>query len=224
MYQDIIFSRYPEFINCVTFTVPVTILDTFDNVMGNRSNFSAGDVVKLLPYPECLFEICHNDTPLVAFCMLNKLHNDNLGQSYILYDKRSNKTTVINNFEDKVSMLRSWVMKVLTLLNCKNIATENVLPSRPLRRRCERSGLSKESLIYKILKIRLSKGKEIKYWSGYRINPNNNQRAHLVRGHFKTYTEDKPLMGKYIGTWFWPPHLAGNREKGVVLKDYEVVG
>ncbi len=32
---------------------------------------------------------------------------------------------------------------------------------------------------------------------------------HLVRGHFKEYTPDKPLFGKIAGLFWWEPHLAG---------------
>lgn len=45
---------------------------------------------------------------------------------------------------------------------------------------------------------------------------------HKVRGHFKTYTEEKPLMGKAVGTWFWGEMIKGTRSRGTVSKTYEV--
>jgi len=46
--------------------------------------------------------------------------------------------------------------------------------------------------------------------------------AHLARGHFKTFTAEAPLFGKYSGRFWWMPQVRGSKERGVVLKDYEV--
>jgi hypothetical protein len=46
---------------------------------------------------------------------------------------------------------------------------------------------------------------------------------HIVRGHFATYTAEQPMFGKYVGTFWKEAHLRGNAEKGVVVKDYEVM-
>lgn len=45
---------------------------------------------------------------------------------------------------------------------------------------------------------------------------------HMCRGHFKTYTEDAPLFGKYTGTFWWQPQARGKKESGVITKDYSV--
>jgi hypothetical protein len=45
---------------------------------------------------------------------------------------------------------------------------------------------------------------------------------HIVRGHFSTYDE-KPLFGKWRGTWFVPSHLRGSLERGLAGKDYSVL-
>jgi hypothetical protein len=45
---------------------------------------------------------------------------------------------------------------------------------------------------------------------------------HKVRGHFKTYTPEKPLMGHAVGSWFWGPIQRGSKKRGVVVKEYEV--
>lgn len=46
---------------------------------------------------------------------------------------------------------------------------------------------------------------------------------HMCRGHFKTYTEDAPLFGKYAGTFWWQPQARGKAENGTITKDYSVV-
>lgn len=45
---------------------------------------------------------------------------------------------------------------------------------------------------------------------------------HVVRGHFATYTEDKPLFGKIVGTVWKPSHARGDVKVGTVVKDYSI--
>jgi len=45
---------------------------------------------------------------------------------------------------------------------------------------------------------------------------------HICRGHFATYTQESPLFGKYIGTFWRPDHVRGKASDGVVVKDYRV--
>lgn len=45
---------------------------------------------------------------------------------------------------------------------------------------------------------------------------------HDVCGHPKTFTADKPLLGKHVGTFFWKPQTRGSRDKGRIEKKYIV--
>lgn len=45
---------------------------------------------------------------------------------------------------------------------------------------------------------------------------------HQVRGHFKTYTADAPLMGKHVGTYWWGWQVRGNKRNGIVISDYKI--
>lgn len=47
--------------------------------------------------------------------------------------------------------------------------------------------------------------------------------VHLCRGHFKVFTAEKPLFGKWVGIFWWQPQVRGNKKNGVVVKDYELV-
>jgi hypothetical protein len=42
----------------------------------------------------------------------------------------------------------------------------------------------------------------------------------LVKGHFKTYTTERPLFGRITGSWWWEPHLRGSAAQGIKLHDY----
>lgn len=45
---------------------------------------------------------------------------------------------------------------------------------------------------------------------------------HICRGHFKTYTEEKPLFGSITGTYWWANQVRGSKERGEVKKRYQV--
>ena len=45
---------------------------------------------------------------------------------------------------------------------------------------------------------------------------------HIFRGHFKTYSEDRPLFGKVAGTFWWEGSVRGSLAKGKVDKEYQV--
>lgn len=45
---------------------------------------------------------------------------------------------------------------------------------------------------------------------------------HVVRGHFKTYTSDAPLMGAHTGTYWWSHHARGKGEGKPRTPEYEV--
>lgn len=47
---------------------------------------------------------------------------------------------------------------------------------------------------------------------------------HICRGHFATYTEDKPRFGRpgEHGSFWIPQHVRGSVERGVVVSDYNV--
>jgi hypothetical protein len=43
---------------------------------------------------------------------------------------------------------------------------------------------------------------------------------HICRGHFKEYTGENALFGKYTGRFWWSPHTRGDSKIGKVEKDY----
>lgn len=47
-------------------------------------------------------------------------------------------------------------------------------------------------------------------------------RMHQVRGHFKTFTSDAPLLGMHTGTYWWGWQVRGSKKNGVVVSDYKI--
>lgn len=45
-------------------------------------------------------------------------------------------------------------------------------------------------------------------------------RRHLSRGHFKTFAEGAPLLGKHVGTYWWGWQVRGQEDQGRIEKTY----
>lgn len=107
----------------------------------------------------------------------------------------------------------------LMLLNTKNIEHSRKPAPAWINRKRIRKG--KPPLFsYHTLRLKLP-GKVKKGKNGNAASPGTT-RLHLCRGHFKLYTEENPLLGKYTGRYWWQPHARGNRRRGVAMKDYAV--
>jgi len=122
---------------------------------------------------------------------------------------------------DSVVYEKVWHLNaILMLLNTKNITTIDNPPPAKLNKKRVKNG--KQPLFtYKTLRLQLP-AKRRKKGSGPAKASDNTTRLHLCRGHFKTYTSDKPLLGRFTGRYWWQPHARGNKTHGIVMKDYKV--
>lgn len=106
----------------------------------------------------------------------------------------------------------------LKLINCKNISSEIIHPPAALNKKRRKQG--KQPIFdYHVLNVVVPSAKK-----GYqgKTEPLSHNRVHLCRGHFKEYTEEHPLFGKYTGLYWWQPHVRGQNKDGIVMKDYNV--
>lgn len=110
-----------------------------------------------------------------------------------------------------------FAINTFALLNCKNVLLEDRDPNQVARHRRKRQG--KTGIEWKVLSVQrvgAARGQ-----SGAAAS-DKLTRAHLVRGHFKTYTKEAPLLGRAVGRFWWSPVARGNAERGAILKDYSV--
>lgn len=104
-----------------------------------------------------------------------------------------------------------------SLLTCKNVTVETQRPPSRLSRAHERR--TGEPLVsFKTLRVTPMGGNRSDRPSGDGFD----QPLHVVRGHFKTFTPERPLFGRLTGTYWWSSALRGHAEHGVVIKDYEI--
>lgn len=112
----------------------------------------------------------------------------------------------------------SYFEEFLLLLNCRNVVTETITPSEALNKKRLQNG--KPPLYrYKILKVALTDPKVKKGKTEHELT-GVHMPLHFCRGHFKEYTQEAPLFGKYAGLWWWQETLRGRQEQGVVDKEY----
>jgi len=108
----------------------------------------------------------------------------------------------------------------LSLMHCKNVRVEKD-PAPPAA----------------LCAARARKGKPpVHRWHTVIVDPNKTTRKgessggelfgmnplHICRGHFKTFTAEKPLFGNRVGMYWWAMHTRGSEANGVVEKDYVV--
>jgi len=107
----------------------------------------------------------------------------------------------------------------LMLLNCQNVITETIHK----KKKDKRKSIPK-SEVYKILKFKVKKASKRREYDEQDEQLNETiMPLHICKGHPKTYTEDRPLFGKYVGRWWWTGQVRGDPEKGILIKDYQAV-
>jgi len=105
----------------------------------------------------------------------------------------------------------------LILMNCKNITTQKHDTPQALNKKRAKKGklplFSYHTLIIKPKNPFNNKKEDKNLWSN---------RIHFCRGHFKKYTKENPLFGKYTGLYWWQPCVRGKNKKGIIMKDYKI--
>ncbi|WP_321392223.1 hypothetical protein [uncultured Desulfuromusa sp.] len=133
-------------------------------------------------------------------------------RSYVKESKQDD-LSIAKEGASQLSLLNFCLM----LINCLNITTEENPPPEKLNKK-RKKNKKQEMFSYKTLRLVLPQKEKICDSIGSDSNFDN--RLHLCRGHFKTYSENNPLFGKYSGRYYWHPQIRGNKEKGLVTKDY----
>ena len=124
--------------------------------------------------------------------------------------------------EDAIAFIRASITESLvacTFSHCKNVTYyERECPPKLQKKRIKKGKIPQET--YRILDI---DGLQKQAKSESTKERGELQTAlHICRGHFKTYSKEKPLMGKFTGTYWWPMHKRGSAEYGTVHKDYKI--
>ena len=127
-------------------------------------------------------------------------------------------SSIVDNYQALLDYWLAAFCYAISFINCKNVEAVDADPPPPALAK-KRARLGRESFVeHKILKI----GRP-RHNSHRSDNESNiNTALHLCRGHFKTYTPERPLLGKAIGTFWFDSHVRGSQEIGEVHKTYSV--
>lgn len=131
---------------------------------------------------------------------------------------RDIRVTETEVFEAFVDGFIAKVFFAIGLLHCKNIVQiEKGGRNSKVKNRRHRSKGTKHYILDLVPARHI---KRTKYEQPAAGAP---QRLHFRRGHFKEYTTERPLFGKYVGTFWWEAHVAGSADIGEVRKDYRIL-
>lgn len=107
----------------------------------------------------------------------------------------------------------------VSLMHCKNVSLETVEPPPKVSAK-HRRRYGKPLVTYRVLDATaMTRTLETE---GDRASVGLKQALHLCRGHFKTYTAEAPLFGKYTGDYWWADQVRGDSTRGRAEKDYSV--
>lgn len=127
-------------------------------------------------------------------------------------------------FEMEAISLLKPLMLAISFMHCKNVERVPNYPSVKVNKRRVARNLPPFNKFYtleiepmkKIIQQAVASYRGLKGASGIEMA------LHSVKGHFKTYTPAKPLLGHAVGTWFWAGITRGSKKRGAVKKEYEV--
>jgi hypothetical protein len=107
----------------------------------------------------------------------------------------------------------------ISFLHCKNVRVTDQQPDRAASR--DYQWRNRRPLVtYKTLEI--DPMREVLRREGGSEHHGLQKALHICRGHFATYSPDRPLFGRVSGTFWKPMHVRGSEKAGVVVKDYDV--
>lgn len=104
-------------------------------------------------------------------------------------------------------------------MHCRNVVAEPMTPPAPLSKKFQRK-TGRPLTRYHVLRIEPMRS--VLDREGSAESKGLEYAVHTCRGHFKEYTADAPLFGRFTGQWWWSEHNRGTPSAGIVTKDYSI--
>jgi hypothetical protein len=110
---------------------------------------------------------------------------------------------------------------VIRFLTCKNASSEYVYKTRDQKEFNKLPVENRNLFRHKILRVLVPTSKKI-YVYDKKVPSMEKMPVHLVKGRMRSYSVERPLFGKWAGSWWWQPYLRGHAKNGFIGKDYDV--
>ena len=111
------------------------------------------------------------------------------------------------------------VFMAIAFMHCKNMVLQPHDPDPAVARERKKAGLRP---FVRYHTINIEPMKRVLRTEGNIETEGLKKALHICRGHFATYSEERPLFGKHAGTFWVPAHTRGSLKSGVVVSDYNV--
>ena len=105
----------------------------------------------------------------------------------------------------------------LSFMHCKNVRQVDAVDHRG-----DRFHRDKKVPAFTFRTLEIDPMREVLRREGRSDEVGIQKALHICRGHFATYSEERPLFGRHVGTFWKPDHVRGNAARGVVEKEYTV--
>lgn len=113
-----------------------------------------------------------------------------------------------------------FALKAVSAMH-RRCEAEKVEPSRQARRQAEKHERMTLNSYY-VLKVKPTPIHDLADFKRIGTPAATERREHRVRGHFRYYYPERPLLGKYSGAIWVDEHDRGKNTYGSIRKDYEV--
>jgi hypothetical protein len=118
--------------------------------------------------------------------------------------------------------LTGLFMSVVSFMHCRNVSLEEHEPRHNFKKQCaHRFGGKRDD--YKFHTIKLD-GRPMPRRDSVRRpgDPLGMTASHVCRGHYKNFSPERPLFGRFSGQIWWNPQNRGKETNGTVAKKYLV--
>lgn len=117
--------------------------------------------------------------------------------------------------------LELWpVFLTIGWLNCRNVTTAITRTPSALIRKRRRNG-KPTGLDYRRIELDRSTKYALSQNSAH-DQDRDSKRLHIVRGHMRTYTAERPAFGSYVGNMWIHQHMRGDADLGRINHEYHV--
>lgn len=165
-----------------------------------------GAPIVILPF---YAEISHFDDLLRIDCLGEFVHSEE--ELLLHHNSRDEALAGLNGQLIPLYLTLGW-------LNCRNVSTQDHATPRAVKAKRQRRGTFLGLDYKRIVLDEKTKSALTRNQAAERTH----QRLHIVRGHIKHYTAERPLFGKLTGNYWWHQQMRGDATLGRINHEYHV--